>query len=164
MAYPGMICLEDFGGNVAAHIEAVYEAYVKELVKANLEFLGVPLSFKFAPATDNKGFAFWHAVQEEGETPAEDDRRVDPRRCERITWPAYMIRNAQPDGQGNVLWWRVMRGTRKRVVMWLKDEKYVLILEDRKTYWLFWTTYTVRSGRAAKFASEHAAYWEAPWA
>lgn len=163
MAYPEIICLEDFGGNVAAHIDAVYEAYMSEVVNARLSFLGVRLSFKFAPATYDKGFAFWHAVQEEGETRAEDDREIDPRRCERITWPAYMIKNARHDGRGDVLWWRVKRGNRKRVVMWLEADKYALILEDRGTFWLFWTTYVVKSGRARKFAEEHAEYWRAPW-
>ncbi len=163
MAYPNLICLEDFGGNPQAHIDAVYEAYINEVVKARLFFLDTPISFKYAPATDDKGFAFWHAVQEEGKTRAEDDRIIDPRRCERITWPAYMVSNARPDGRGDVLWWRVRRHGRKRVVMWLEADEYALILEDRGTFWLFWTTYTVRSGRARQFAEQHATYWHAPW-
>lgn len=163
MAYPHLICLEDFDGDSQAHINAVYDAYINEVVNAGLYFLGTRLSFKYTPATDDKGFAFWHAVQEEGETRAEDDRIVDLRRCERITWPAYMIRHAQEDGHGDVLWWRVRRHSRKRVVMWFEAENYALILEDRETFWLFWTTYTVRSGRARRFAEEHAAYWQAPW-
>lgn len=163
MAYPELICLEHFGGDPAAHIEAVYHAYLTELVNGDLSFLGTPLSFKFAPISDGKGFAFWHAVQEEGETKAEEDRTIDLRRCERITWPAYMLRNARGDGSGDVLWWRVKRGSRTRVVLWLREDKYALVLEERKTFWLFWTTYTVRSRRAEKFAEEHAAYWDAPW-
>jgi hypothetical protein len=163
MAYPDLICLEDFGGDVRAHIGAVYQAYLDELVNARLTFLGARLAFKFTPATDRKGFAFWHAVQEQGETTAEDDRTVDPRRCERITWPAYMIRNARPDGRGDVLWWRVKRGTRTRIVLWLEGDGYALVLEERETFCLFWTTYTVRPGRARTFALEHQAYWRAPW-
>lgn len=163
MAYPDLICLEHFGGRPDAHLDAVYKAYLTEVVNARLSFQGAPLSFKFAPMSRGKGFAFWHAVQEEGEEPGEDNRRVDLRRCERVAWPAYMIARARDNGRGEVLWWRVKRGKRTRAVLWLEADAYALVLEDRGSHWLFWTTYTVRGRRAEKFAAEHEAYWRAPW-
>lgn len=160
MTYPTLLTLNEFGGDWSAYIEAVYDRYLTMVVRQNLTFRGKRISFKHVPATDGKGAAFWHAVQEAGETNAEEDRMIDLRRCERIAWPAYMLRNALEDGsQGPVFWWETVRNGRKRVVLWLRDDDYALILEDRGDYYLFWTTYLVRGGRRRKFEAENAAFW-----
>lgn len=159
MAYPNLITLADCGGDPGQHLETVYQAYMDELVHAGLTFQGKALSFRFMPQTNGRGYAFWHAISEAGETAAEDDRIIDLRRCERITWPAYMLATATNDGNGDVLWWRTTRRGRSRIVFWIKAESYALVMEEREDYWLFLTTYTVRSGRSRQFAAEHAAYW-----
>ncbi len=84
MSYPDLIRLSDYDGDWGAYIDAVYAAYIAELVSLKLAFLGKPLRFKHDPATDGKGFAFWHAVSEATQTKLEEDRIPDLRRCERI--------------------------------------------------------------------------------
>lgn len=159
MAYPDIIELAAFDGDFDRYIDAVYSAYIDTLVRGNLTFLGKPISFKHAPATDGKGFAFWHAVSEAGETQHEDDRTIDLRRCERIAWAAHMLRTVGNDGSsGNIVWWRPPRA-RKRVVVWLRGENYAIVLEEREQFWLFWTAYCVKSNRARSFSAEHARFW-----
>jgi len=159
MAYPDLITLASCGGDPAQHLDAVYQAYLTELVHAGLQFQGKALSFRFMPETNGRGYAFWHAISEAGETDDEDDRIIDLRRCERISWPAYMLAAATADGQGDVRWWRTSRRGRSRIVFWIEADSYALVMEEREGYWLFLTTYTVRPGRARQFAAEHAAYW-----
>lgn len=160
MMYPDLITLDAHNGDTTSFLNAVYDAYLTYLVRGRLTFLGTPIGFKFAPATDGRGFAFWHAVQERGETGAEDDRRIDLRRCERIGWPAFLLQNVTPAGRaGRVLWWKNRRGTATRVVIWLVEADYALILDERRHHHMFWTTYMVRSGRKKAFEKEHADYW-----
>lgn len=159
MSYPDLILLEDYDGDWAAYIGAVYSSYISELVRANLNVFSKPLRFKHAPATDGKGFAFWHAVSEGVDSGLEADRIPDLRRCERITWPAHMIATIGDDGSaGDIVWWRSPKKP-KRIIIWIKSEYYAVILEERETYWMFWTTYEVKLHRAQTFAEEHAKYW-----
>jgi hypothetical protein len=109
------------------------------------------------PETDGKGFAFWHCVSEEGETTSEDDRTIALRRGERISWISYAIQNAAPTGQ--IVWWKVKRGTKTRVVIWMIEERFAVILEERDDFYLLWTTYDVRSQRERQFRKEHSKYW-----
>lgn len=160
MSYPDLITLADYGGDWEAYVDAVYAAYLAELVNGGLAFLGKPLSFKYTPATDGKGFAFWHAVSEASETGLEDDRIPDLRRCERITWAAHMIASIGADGSvGDIVWWRSPQKP-KRVIVWIKSENYAVVLEERETFWLFWTSYEVRPHRAKTFAKQHASHWQ----
>jgi hypothetical protein len=160
MAYPDLIELSSFNGDFDKYVEAVYAAYIDVLVRGNLDFLGKRISFKHAPATDGKGFAFWHAVSEAGATQNEEDRTIDLRRCERISWAAHMLQSVGDDGSnGEIVWWRPARA-RKRVVIWIRDQEYAVVLEERDDFWLFWTAYCVKSNRARTFAAEHASFWK----
>lgn len=159
MRFPDLICLEHFGGNFSAWIEAVYRIYHEQVVRGGLTFQGMPLACKFTPETDGKGFAFWHCVSEQGDAPGEDNRTIDTRRAERIAWIAHAVQSAAPDGP--VVWWEAYRGTRPRVVIWIREDRYAVILERRPSNYMLWTTYQVRSGREKAFAAEHAAYWRA---
>lgn len=158
MAFPDLICLHHYNGDSVSWLNAVYNTYYVEVVRGQLYFQNLPLSCKYTPATDGKGFAFWHCVSEDSSgSGREDDRTIDPRRCERIGWIAYAINNAQP--QGNVIWWETIREGRTRVVIWIPADQYAVILEKRRDCFKLWTTYMVKSGRKKAFEKEHAAYW-----
>lgn len=157
MAVPELICLEHFGGNYNAWIDAVYECYMSTVAQANLNFNGKRVSCKRAPETDGKGFAFWHCVSEEGKTKAEKDRTIALRRCERVSWIAHAIESANSSGE--TIWWEVQRGTRTRVVIWMVQEQFAIVLEERQDFYLLWTTYDVRSGRERTFRKEYENFW-----
>ena len=165
MSFPNLLTLADHGGDWEAYIDAVYESYIRDVVRQKPTFKGKPVSFKHVPATDGKGAAFWHAISEANGSEREEDRIPDLRRCERISWPAYMLANVQEDGSvGPVKWWETKRNGRTRVVLWLEEEEYAMVLEERGEYYLFWTTYSCKPGRQAKFATENAAFWRKPGA
>lgn len=160
MSYPDLILFEDYNGDWDAYINAVYSSYISELVEGKLSVFSKPLSFKYIPDTDGKGFAFWHAVSEGVASGLEADRIPDLRRCERITWPAHMIATIGADGSaGDIVWWHSPQKP-KRMIIWIKSEDYAVVLEERGTYWMFWTTYKVDSHRATTFAKQHAKYWD----
>jgi len=162
MTYPNIVDLSSTGGCYEKYIDKIYDIYINEVVNGypKLNFLGSELRHTFNPKSFGKGFGFWHCVSEEGETDAEDDRIIDLERCKRISWVRYAILNIQEDGQGEVIWWRVKRGQKQRIVLFITSENYAVVLEDRNQYVLLWTTYLVKSNRARKFYKEHREYWE----
>ena len=159
MAFPDLISIADFGGDFSPFIDAVYQIYLDEVVNVGLMFEGKPVRFRFQPLSDGKGSGFWHAVSEGSPSGLEEDRTVDMRRCERISWVAHLIRNVRADGGGDVRWWKTKRRGATRVVIWMPAESFALVLEERNDFCLFVTCYCVRSHRAKTFDAEHADYW-----
>ena len=72
-------------------VEGLYGLYKKTLVRAGLTFRGLPVRCRFMFETFGKHYAFWHMMQE---GPIEDDRTIDPERCERLLWLGWTIENA----------------------------------------------------------------------
>jgi len=55
--------------------------------------------------------------------------------------------------------WRNRRGTSERILLFHEEEKYLVILEDRKDYILPWTAYTVEeNSRLRKLLAEYQDY------
>ena len=83
----------------------------------------------------------------------------DRRRCERIGWIRALIENALDP---RVRVWENERlkdrGPERRVILWL-DEEFLVVLGDRRTYWLLLTAYTTdRANRIEKLRKEWEAY------
>jgi hypothetical protein len=152
---PDLLNLSDFENDWDSYLEELYRIYLAEIVEGKLTFNGLPIRAQFRPMAHGKGFGFWHLISE-GET--EEDRVPDPRRCERIRWVAWVIRNAQINE--NIQWWQNRRGASIHVVLWLKSQKFVVVLAERKDYYLLKSAYPVRSGREKTFEREWKQFWK----
>lgn len=63
------------------------------------------------------------------------------RRCERIRWPKPIIENyADID---NIKLWENERKGEKRICLWVEREEYLVVLAERKGFYLLWTAYLV---------------------
>lgn len=138
MELPELVRLEDHGGDWEKYIEEVYTIFIHDFVKNKPTFKGKRFGLKRHPLFKDKEATFWH-ITSEGKS--ETDRIPDLRRCERIRWPRAIIDNYTNE---KILCWENIRNNEKRIVMWYREEDYVVVLADRTEYVLLWTAYCVR--------------------
>jgi len=152
---PPLVKLTDFGNDWEVYLEELYQIYLDEVVNAGLTFRGSPLRVQFRPMTHSKAFGFWHLISE-GED--EEERKPDLRRCERVPWISWVIRNAESNP--DILWWENRRGSSTHIVLWLKEEKFAVILAERGGYYLLKSAYSVAPKREQTFEREWQRFWK----
>jgi hypothetical protein len=138
-----------FGGDWTVYEAELHRIFLAEIARAALQFRGVPVGCRRYPEAGGRWSSFWHLVQE---GPVEEDRTPDLRRCERIRWVRWVIENApiHPD----IDEWQNTRGTTVNTLLWYQ-EKYLVVLAERKEYWLLRTAYcTEKSGRIRQLRRE----------
>ncbi len=135
---PKIICLEDYGGNYRAYIDAVYEVFERDFIRHKTTFGSHKLSLKYNPIFQDRAYTFYHMTHK-GEI--ELDREPDLRRCERMPWARPSIENVS---SWNLKFWRQSRQrSNNRVCIALEtcSDTYFIILEVRKTFVLLWTAF-----------------------
>ncbi|HEX8043210.1 hypothetical protein [Candidatus Deferrimicrobium sp.] len=145
-----------FHGNWQTYVEELYTIYINEIVNINLSYDGFPIRFRFHPLTRGKGYGFWHIIQEGS---IEEEREPDLRRCERIRWISWIIRNANNNAVISI--WEETRGTETNVILWIEEKNYLVILEKRYGYYLLKTAYyTERRHKIETLKKNRDAYWK----
>lgn len=91
-----------------------------------------------------------HFITQEGED--EDNREFSINRTECIPFPRPMIDNIN---HPYLKVWSNVRGGRERVLIYHEQESYLVIIEKRDTFALFWTAYPVTYRKLMK---EYEAY------
>ncbi len=150
---PELITLSEYDGNWQSYLEAIYQSYLDDVVNSKLHYNTLPIKFQFRPMYEGKGFAFWHTISE-GEK--EENRTADLRRCERITWIAWMIKNAPVSNE--ISSWENKRGKNHHVVIFFEAESFVVILAKRNGYYLFKTAYVTTPQRKKQLIKERKEY------
>lgn len=89
---PRMICLEEFGGNYAAFIDAVYQVFFRDFIRHKAIFGSHQLHLRYHPAFQDRPYAFYHMTHK---GDIENERLPDLRRCERIPWARPTIEQAK---------------------------------------------------------------------
>jgi hypothetical protein len=147
------VLLSSHNNNWDSYFPAIYAFFVKDFVEGQPVFRGKRLGLKRHPLIEGKEATFWHFIST-GEH--ETDRIPDLRRCERIRWPRPVIENCD---DGNVRVWENRRKNERRIVIWLEEAEYLVVLADRNGYLLPWTAYTVTEDhRKRKLHAEYTAY------
>lgn len=151
-----------FDGDWPTYEETVYEAFVESFVRPEIRFRGWPVTAPYRPATRGKHFSFWHVVSESPhpKNRNEEERTPDIRRCERIRWIAWAIREAEKGAYG-ISWWENRRGRDTHVVIWVEERDFAVILGQRRGYYVLKTAYCdLRSGRRKAFEKEKREFWQ----
>ena len=103
----------------------------------------------------DKSATFWHIISSSTD---ENNREPDLRRYERIAWPAFLLGYCK-DYCDDLLIWKNNRNGKTRVLLWCRDIDYVVILDEREKYCLFWTAYPiVYEHTRQKLFKEYSAY------
>lgn len=135
---PEKICLEDYGGNYKAYIDAVYEIFEWDFIIRKAVFGSHELKMKYHPAFQNRAYTFYHMTHK---GDIETDREPDLRRCECMPWARPTIENAEV---WRLKFWRQTRQRSKNrvcIALETEEETYFVILEVRETYVLLWTAF-----------------------
>lgn len=136
---PALIKLEEFGGNYASYIDAVYDIFHHDFIANKAKFGSHILRMKYHPLQNDRAYTFYHMTHT-GEK--EDERLPDLRRCERIGWARPSVQNVE---SWHLRFWRQTRQKSKnRICILLEvddDSDYFVILEVRETYVLLWTAF-----------------------
>lgn len=154
---PEIIELDTYNGDYQLYEDAVYNLYKTTFEQNSFSFDGKRISQKRIPLYKEKSCTFWHIIST---GPIEDERTPDLRRYERIAWPAYILNYCQ-NHCSNLLIWKNIRKGKHRILLWCRDIDYLVVLDERKDYCLFWTAYPVeRSHTKQKLLKEYNAYIE----
>lgn len=138
-----------FYGDWSKYEDELYDIYKRTIVEASSMFQGLPVRTQYRPPTKGKGFGFWHLISEGSE---EEERTPDMLRCERISWVAWLIENAEKNK--DLSWWENTRGRNTHVVIWHEKENFAVVLAKRRGYYLLKTAYLAKSNRRRAFIRE----------
>lgn len=144
-----------FNGNWESYEDSLYQIYLNDIVNAGLSFKGLSISCQYRPESKKKHFGFWHVISEGTQ---EEDRTPDFRRCERIRWIAYLIKNAETHPE--ISWWENKRSGNTHVVIWHEIENFVVILAKRNNYYLLKSAYNAELHRIKTFIKERDSFLE----
>ncbi len=154
---PNMLLFEQHGNDWDAYRIVIYKHFMDNVVQANLTFLGRRISYPRIPEYLGMHCSFWHLITEDRErTRRDEDRTVDFRRCERVSWLAHVLRCAS-DPDSGVLCWENKRGQNTHVALWVKEENFLVILAKRKDYYLLKTMYVHSDGKKKDLEKEQGA-------
>jgi hypothetical protein len=126
-----------FKGNWTLYLSALYELFEADFIEAKPRFRGRRIGLKRHPTSEGKEATFWHLIQE---GPVEESRLPDLKRCERIRWPRPIIENSE---DSTLRVWMNIRKGEARVLLFLEEEEYLVVLAERKGYLLLWTAFLV---------------------
>ena len=153
LIFPDTIELNHFNGNFTNYFNAVYAIFENDFIKTQPLYDGFKVAVRKYPEVDGLHRTFYH-ITHEGED--EENRTPDIRRMERIKFPKFVIENEQHE---EILIWKNKRGKDERIVLFNEIENYILILTDRKGYYMFITAYFVDTKHRKKaLLKEYEAY------
>ena len=128
MILPEIIRAEDFGGCWDSYLDHLYGVFLDNFVHEHVHFLGLRVTCRRTPEHRGKHSGFWHMISY-GEV--EDDREIEPRRCERLCWVKPLIEAAAANDP-DVLCWENKRRTEKNILIMHSTENFVVILGKNK--------------------------------
>lgn len=153
LIFPDLIPFSDYGGDFTKYINAVYDIFSNDFIKTNPIYKNRKVSVRKYPEVDGMHRTFYHITHEGAD---ESNRTPDFRRMERIRFPKFMIDNYL---HNEILTWKNKRGKDERVVLFNESENYILILTERKDFYLFITAYYVETEhRKRKLLKEYQEY------
>ena len=153
LVFPDLITLNDFGGNFNAYFNTVYAIFENDFIKNQPSFAGAKVSVRKYPEVDGLHRTFYH-ITHQGED--EENREPDIRRMERIRFPKFLIQNHK---HNEILIWKNKRGNDDRILLFNQNENYVVVLTERKGFFMFITAYTIdKQHRKIKLLKEYEAY------
>lgn len=120
------------------YLLVMHEKYLAEYKNRDnqLTYNGKAVIARRQPLCDEIEDSFWHIIGGANHVP-------DYERCERLLWAGAIIKNCSDPA---IRIWREnnYRGAKRNsVIMWLYNYDYVVVLEERRRYYLLVTAYVV---------------------
>jgi hypothetical protein len=157
---PRLELFEDYGNDWDKFEAALYGIFKADFIDSAPNFEGKRVGVRKYPMEYDKEEAFFHITcQDYGK----DKKRVpDFRRCERIRWVRGFIENYDCDPskcsqcEGVKVWEEdAPNGTRKRIHLLLEEERYMVVLERRESYFLLITAFYFEHDHSLRKKLQH---------
>jgi len=129
--------------NYRQYEENLYNLFKIQIINGNLSFLNKRISIKRYPIENNKEEAFYHCTCKDYYNT--HDRKPDPERMIRLPWLAPLIKNYNCNEdccEDKPLKWK-KKYKSKNYRYYLYFRNYLVILEDRPSYFLLITAFYV---------------------
>lgn len=127
-------------GNWELYLDKLYAIYIHDFVENEFTYNSLPI-YHNSKIEDGHESAFWHLIQR---AESNGDRYPDFKRCERIAWIKYLISYCSNVCASIKIWEKIDKKTsRPRIYLWCESFDYVVILENRNTYFYFITAFNV---------------------
>ena len=139
----------------------LYAIFKRDWLDSCPTFMGLPVHVRHNPKWGDREEGYWHLTccdyGKEGNSP--ESRNPDIRRCERIRWPRAFVENYSAckscddtgDACSGVYVWKARSARGKwRYKLLHEDERYLVVLEPRKSYCLLITAYHLDDDRSLK--------------
>lgn len=141
---PEIIICEDLS-RYSEYIEKLYNLFKRDFIDSQPAYNNAIIDIRRTPYDQGKEDGFWHVTCKDYHTGGE--RNADLRRCERIEWIRKTIENYDcntkcDECDGVLVWDQPYKGT-FRTHFLLKEERYLVIIEPRKTYYILVTAFYI---------------------
>lgn len=150
--------------NTIDYHDRAYQVFKKEIIDEKLIFKGKEVKTREFPIIDNKVQSFFHIISEESKKGIKI-RLYKTERVRFIPYISKMIENYNECQRCNdncskiKVWSAPYKGKILRTKLFLEDENYIIILEERKKYYLLISAYVVdRPDRKADLLKEYNKY------
>lgn len=126
----------------------LYEIYLDDFKRNTAYIFNKPIRVRINPTISDKDQTFFHITSNSDHAKTNDpnDRVPDFRRCERIAWPREIIDNYLCDKKclcNKIKVWREPYKGNTRIHLLFEDAKFLVVLEERKEYILFITSFYI---------------------
>lgn len=118
-------------GDVMAYIDHLYDLFSADFIEDHPVYQDLPVGLIDKVEHDGKNHTFWHVIQGK-------DGVLVPARAERIRWVRALIEAADEEW---VVCWIKQDARGDRVHLATADFDYVVVIEERKGYWILVTAY-----------------------
>ncbi len=155
---PKIELFEDYNNDWERYQSVLYDVFKNDFLDSAPLFDNERVKIKVFPKEYGKEEAFFHTTCKDYVGGGE--RVPDLRRCERIRWIRAFIENYDCDptkceGCEGVKAWEEKDKGKTRVHLFLEEEKYVVVLEKRKGYYLLITAFYLDYDNAIKKQLTH---------
>lgn len=137
---PPMINLD---GSYEEIIERLYQVFRKDFIESRTQHLGRNVTFNgvIDEFSQGKVEGFWHVITRDDATKT--NRLIDYRRAKRLPWAKPLMENPYHE---EIKFFFYQEGDPRKGIrhyIWLEDYNYVVILQRKKSYYVWVTAFYV---------------------
>lgn len=127
------------------YIKRLYKIFINDFITHKTYFSSLTVKIRYEPYIDGRVQTFYHVITV-GESS--ESRVIDEDRCLRVRWIKAFIENATCHKSScaecsGVKLWSAPYHSYSRIMIFLEEEKYLVVLERRPKYILLITAYYV---------------------
>ncbi len=157
---PKQVFLADFNGDWNAYLEHLYEVFKQDFLTSPVVFNNKVVNIIRETIFDGKERSFWHIISDsQAGAPICDNNRIpNLDRCSKLVWAKPLITDLN-----NCEYYKVWvqfhdKTNRNRIFIWCTNIDYLVVLEDRKSFFKLITAYPVWESKKSQLKKHYEQY------